>query len=137
MCVLASVLLFIAYVSQNHVPDRHIVEKRGAYDRGGFSSGPCCMYGPMLSYNRGIVAALPKFIKAKFLEEKARRYMPCDMLCFRINVQILQVCLTHRCSTIIAPQIHLREGHCVTCLVSRRGLQTGFLASCLLKPPSL
>ncbi|KAG1666998.1 hypothetical protein FOA52_014310 [Chlamydomonas sp. UWO 241] len=80
--------------------DRHIIEARSMHDRGGgsfgrgpcgpFDSGPMCAYGPMLSYNRGIVAALPKFIKASFLEKNTKRYLPCDMAVFRITVQVLQ-----------------------------------------------
>lgn len=61
--------------------ERHIIEKRDASSQrcpphlggGGFGGGGCHMHGPMLSHSRGIVAALPKFIKAGFLVKHSRR----------------------------------------------------------------
>ena len=62
--------------------DRHIIEKRDSHsqhcqphhplDRSG-CGGWCHMHGPMMTQGRGIVAAVPKFIKAGFLVKHAHR----------------------------------------------------------------
>lgn len=55
--------------------DRHIVEKRGANSRNGGKGSPCCfMQGPVLACSRGIIAAVPKFIKSTFLDKHSKRW---------------------------------------------------------------
>lgn len=45
--------------------DHHIIESRGP----GGEAAP----GPLLTHCRGVVAAVPKFVKAKYLMENAKR----------------------------------------------------------------
>ena len=60
--------------------DRHIIEKRDSHSGhcqpggGAGCGGWGQMHGPMMSHSRGIVAAVPKFIKAGFLIKHGHRY---------------------------------------------------------------
>ncbi|GAX77588.1 hypothetical protein CEUSTIGMA_g5032.t1 [Chlamydomonas eustigma] len=92
--------------------DRHIIEKRDAHtcscETGGRGCrGWCCHHarqGPMMTHSRGIIAAVPKFVKAGFLIKYRHRYMPCDMLVFRATIQVLQ-------GWSSAPKVHTQAGY--------------------------
>eukprot|EP00798_Chlamydomonas_sp_ICE-L_P004497 gene4497-14655_t len=84
------ILFEIAILDQSG-KDRNIVETRGMTNgmSGHNGMGPF-QCGPLYSTCRGIVAAVPKFIKSSYLAKHARRYIPRDMLAIRATVQVLR-----------------------------------------------
>ncbi|KAL6760822.1 TRAF-like protein [Haematococcus lacustris] len=99
------VLYEVAVIDQSG-RDKHVVASRGA------EAGRC---RPLLSQCRGIVAALPKLVKARLLEDKARRYLPDDMLVLRATVQVVRgwssppALHTHLAAQAQGPAPHLMQ----------------------------